>query len=54
MHPARQDALCLTSLARMWQDTIVACRQQGDKLVLANLNSAKYQDKTFELDPGQV
>ena len=36
------------------QDTIVACRQHGDKLVLTNVNSKKYKEKVFSVDPKQV
>ena len=32
----------------------MACRQHGDKLVLTNVNSSKYAEKVFELDPKQV
>lgn len=36
------------------QDTIVALRKGGDSLVISNLESAKYQDITFTVDPKQL
>lgn len=36
------------------QDTIVAIRKGGDKLVVANLESDKYPTIEFSTDPNQV
>ena len=32
----------------------MAIRQSGSDLVVTNINSAKYPDKTFSVDPMQV
>jgi hypothetical protein len=36
------------------QDTVVAIRKAGDEVVVANVQSDKYPDKIFSVDPDQV
>lgn len=36
------------------QDTIVAVRKGGEKLVISNLEDSTYATQTFDTDPNQV
>ena len=37
-----------------FQDTIVAIRTAGNKLIITNVDKEKYPAATFDLDPSQV
>ena len=40
--------------SRLPQDTVVAVRRGGDQLVVCNVESDKYPEKTFSVDPAQA
>lgn len=46
--PVTQEKPCLP------QDTIVAVKKAGDKLVVSNINTQKYDEYSFPTDPDQV
>lgn len=51
---ANPTLLCCCATCAAPQDTIVAIRRGGDKLVVANLETDKYPTMEFSTDPSQV